>query len=204
MPDKRLAALLLALLSLLVNQSLRADAAGLNLSTDGPMAHYLRPNVEYDNRWAGWLGLHQQRLSLLTSQESARRNLLLRASAELLDQRFTLPWTEIGLTPRAILIAANLFGADMVALAGGISHAAPKGRFEYIPFDLTLDAFFAPKITTFSNRNHYLWGWRLQADFPLPNNNELNLGYRDINTSLNGAGARTIERGLYLGLTTYF
>lgn len=193
---------LLIALTLSISSGLTlADSAGLNLTTSGPAIHYTRPNIDYPQPWVQWLGLHQQRLEALSSQQSAGRHLLLSATLELSKYSQQLPLAT--LTPTLRLIGANIFSHRMVAVAAGGTYRLAKSELKYLPADLLFDAYFSPKLTTFGRAN-YLWGATLQLNISLPQNNELNIGYRTTKSSLDKEGRKLIAQGLFLGITTLF
>ena len=204
MLTKKLVTLLITVVAIGFAQQPKADAFGLNLSSDGPYIHYLRPNIEYTQRWGNWLGLHQQRGYIMTSQESHSRNMIVAGSAQLINFTKFFSNTRQTLNPKLEVIIAKLFKSDTLALGGGAIYQAPKGEFKYLPGDLTAELFVTPKLTTFSSGSEYLWGFSLQADFPLPENNQLNIGYRNYKATMEVQGHQSVEQGLYIGLTTLF
>ncbi len=194
---------LIGAMALILSSQAAADSAGLNLNSGGAAIHYTRPNIEYSQPWSRWLGLHQQRLEALTSQQSKGRHLLLSATLELSrfsQQPADLPATA---TPILRLIGANIFSHRIVAVAAGGSYRVAAGDLRNLPAELLLDAYVSPKLTTFGSAN-YLWGASIQLNFTLPENNALNIGYRTIKGSFDQEGRKPVALGLYLGLTTLF
>ncbi len=198
--DRALAALLLALA--LLPAAVRADSFGIALNGDGPTLHYTRPNIEYGH-WSGrWLGLHRQRLELMHSQEAGSRNLTLIASAELLDHGWRAPSGRFEAAPLLAAGWAKLFKRDLMAVVAGGRITVPPGQL--LPWEIAFEGWLAPKIATFGGDADYLWRLNAEIAFELPENNRLEVGLRKVRASLDGIGSRTIEQGLYLGLTTLF
>jgi len=203
MAGKRVISYLIGLSLSLLSAASQANSAGLNLNPDGPGIHYTRPNVEYSQPWTRQLGLHQQRLEALTAQQPDGRHLLLAGIVELNKYSGQWPDRQTTLTPTLRLIGANIFSHRLLAVAAGGNYRLAKGALDFLPADLLFDAYLSPRLTTFGSAN-YLWGTSIQANFPLPQNNEFNIGYRAIKSSLDKEGRKPIAQGLYLGLTTLF
>lgn len=193
---------LLALVCTLANvNAIAGTSAGLSLNADGPRVHYNRSLIDYPQAWTKPLGLHHQHLSILLSQESSHRNLLISGALALVKYGKTFG-NNHSINPRVYLFLADLFKTTTVAAAAGATYLVPARQYTWLHFDLKTEVFLAPSVLT-RGEIDYLWGADLQATYPLPQNNELSFGYRKIETSLNHR-PDTIEQGLYIGLTTYF
>lgn len=142
----------------------------------------------------------RQAYNFIYSQEPDPRNLLLGVETALQD--YTWEFLENHtITPRLDLMVVKFMGGYFGAAAVGASYRiAPS---ESRSFTLLTEVSVAPPLTTLGSGKS-LWSFKTQINYPLNDKVELNAGYRSITMKLPSNVEDGFERGLYLGITTYF
>jgi len=197
----RLSLFLLSLLLWPISHA-NASTSGLILSDD---------SVEIDYR-TQVLPIQQQEAirhySLMYSQEPAPRNFLLVADLEL-TQRGTMVSQTYPLRPKIGILAFNNEEETITGVPLGAILRFPVN--EKRNYDGLVEAFlsplFADPITNDWPANYQLpWimGIRMQLNYPLPEQAEFNLGYRNIRMKINRDRIKTFEQGVFFGITTHF
>lgn len=171
-----------------------ASSTGLLLNDDSvQILHLKEPDTlfGYETR---------QAYNFIYSQEPQPRNILLSAETELQDYSWKLLENHT-ITPRLDLMLVKFMGGYFSAAAVGASYRiAPS---ESRSFTLLTEVSVAPPLTTLGSGKS-LWSFKTQLNYPLNNKTELNAGYRSITMKLPSNVEDGFERGLYLGITTYF
>lgn len=180
----------------------QASSAGLLLSDD---------SVEIDYRTNKKPFYRQetlQRFSLMYSQEPAPRNFLLRGDLEFIQHSGMLA-KAYPLRPKIGLLALNTETQTISGIPLGAILRFPVS--EKRPFDGLIEAFFSPlfgnAITNDWPTDYQLpWimGMRMQINYPLPEDTEINFGYRNIRMKIDRDPVKTFEQGFFLGLTSHF
>lgn len=184
------------LLSVLIapfSQSL-ADSAGLVLGLDSVEIYYNNATTEK------LLKNTRQNYSLMYSQESAPRNLMLSADFELLKYSRPLKKNYIW-GPKIGTYLADFNESNLAAVSGGVYFRRPAKENQ--KFDYLTELLYAPQITSFI-KGEYLWSFKFQVNYSLPDNAELNLGYRKMQIKLDGQPVDSFETGVFVGLSARF
>lgn len=187
-------ALISAMLLLATTATAQASSTGLILNDDSVLIHHISEPTTVR-------GIETQlSYNLMYSQEPDPRNFLVSAEVEFPQQAWRFRDNH-SLTPRVDLMAIDFMDYFISAAAGGVSYrlAATESRHYNILTEVTL----APQLTTFG-KGKFLWTFKAQLNYPIAENAELNVGYRNITVKLLNNYADGFERGLYFGLTTYF
>ena len=189
---------LLCLLSFIAPPKAMARAVGMDIAADGASLHY--QGTPAKRKRGGRWGQYTPRYQLFYAQATAPRNLLVSADAELhrLSKTFA---DRYQLRGKTYLFAADYHEQRALALGiGGILRAPPRQRW---PLAMQLELFGAPQFTTLIHGN-YLWGVTVQGDYPLPDNNTLNVGFRKIKMGVSDISPSSFQNSVYFGLTSHF
>jgi hypothetical protein len=192
----------LALAGVLSSASALAASRGLILSQDSAQLYYLSDINDT------LLRNSRQQLSLIVAKEQDPRNLLLQADAELLDYQRQVLGTRT-LSPKAGLIYGNSHDQDYGALlAGAILRQPPSAERHH---EWLVELFLAPHLGSHKESGNewrmdfeWTWGFRIQVNYPLPDQAELNLGFRKIEVDLHERQPSSFETGLFFGLSYRF
>ncbi len=188
-------------LGIAVSSSL-AGSRGLILSEDSARLYYqtgVNDTLLRNSR---------QQVSLTIAKEQDPRNLLLQADTELLDYQYAAPGT-LTLAPKVGLIYGNSHDQGYTALLAGATLRLPpdKGR----KHEWLTELFVAPHLSRRkeSHDGHqsdfeWTWGINVQLNYPLPDQAELNLGFRKIEVNFHDRQPSSFETGLFLGLSYRF
>lgn len=171
-----------------------ANSSGLLLNNDSVQVYY-----QSDDSDILWKRSRQQ-FNLIYSQEANPRDLLLSIDAEPLDYKQPL-LTNIYWGPKLAAHLASFEDENLFAVAAGIYVRHPAQE-EY-DFDFVTELLVAPRLTNFIS-GEWLWSFKAQINLPLPDNAELNFGFRKIQIKLDGNRSQSFETGLYAGLSRYF
>lgn len=187
-------ALISAMLLLATTATAQASSTGLILNDDSVLIHHISEPTTVR-------GIETQlSYNLMYSQEPDPRNFLVSAEVEFPQQAWRFRDNH-SLTPRVDLMVVDFMNYSFIAAAGGVSYrlAATESR----PYNILTEVTLAPQLTTL-DKGKFLWTFKTQLNYPIAENAELNLGYRNITAKLLNNYADGFERGLYFGLTTYF
>ena len=172
-----------------------ADSNGMLLNDDSIGGHYIDVSIKelYSRKYI-------QDYSLLISNESDPRNILISGGYEILDYVRKLR-NKAFLRPKIGIFMADFL--DQTALGLGIGGVYHLPKSEKRKYDTIAEVILAPRITSFIDGTHML-AFRAQINYPLPQNTEFNFGYRNIAIGIEKRSEKSFEQGLYIGLTTYF
>lgn len=194
----------LFLLSLLVWPFATSQASStiLSFSDDSAEVNYqtnIKKFAQQDTR---------QRYSLIYSQEPAPRNFLLTASVEFTQHSYMVARL-YPLRPTLGILVLNMDEQTINAIPLGAILRFPIN--EKRRFDGLIETFAAPlfanAITNDWPTNYQLpWimGIRLQLNYPLPEDTELNFGYKNIRMKIDRNPIKAYEQGFFLGITNHF
>lgn len=185
----------LAIYALLaISTPVLANSSGLLLNDDSVQVYY--QSNDSDTLWKH----SRQELSLIYSQEANPRDLLLSMDVEPLDYRQPL-LTNIYWGPKLAAHIASFEDENLIAAAAGIYIRHPAQ--EEHDFDFVTELLVAPQMTNFIS-GEWLWSFKAQINLPLPDNAELNFGFRKIQIKLDDKRSQSFETGLYVGLSRHF
>ncbi len=149
-----------------------------------------------------------QRYRLLYSQEPAPRNFLLTATAEF-TQRSYMVAKLYPLRPTLGFLALNMDDQTINTIPLGAILRFPINE-KYLYSGL-IEAFASPLFANAITNDWpidyqlpWIMGLRLQFNYPLPENTEVNFGYRNIRMKVDRNPIKTYEQGFFLGITNYF
>lgn len=194
--------LALALVLGIAFSSVPAGSRGLILSEDSAQLYYqtgINDIVLRNSR---------QQVNLTVSKEQDPRNLLLQADTELLDYQYAAPAT-LTLTPKLGLIYGNSHDQGYAAPLAGATLRLPPNKTR--KHEWLTELFVAPHLTRRKESSdsqqsdfEWTWGFKVQLNYPLPDQAELNLGFRKIEVDLYNRQPSSFETGLFLGLSYRF
>ncbi len=173
---------------------LMADSAGFMLAADSVEIYYNNAITEklFKNT--------RQNYSFMYSQESSPRNLMLSADFELLKYSRPLK-TNYLWGPKIGTYLADYNESSVAAVSGGVYFRRPAK--DQKKFDFLTELLYAPQITSFTTAE-YMWSFKFQVNYALPDNAELNLGYRKIMIKLDDQPVDSFETGVFVGLSARF
>ena len=193
----------LSLIALLIITSLwttpsRAASNGLAINDDGLELRYTTNVREKRPAWGGPMIYHY---TLLTSQESAPRNIMLTGTADLHKWRKHWEEKQMILIPRAELNVLEFF--DRKFFAPGVGLALHKRLPSLGPYELRSSFKLAPGFTV-TGAGGTVWGATASLHRPFLDNLELYAGYRFIRADTNTRSSTDFEKGLYVGIGHFF
>jgi len=183
--------------------SVFAASSGLLINNDSIKAYYLGEANNLLPRNS------RQQYSLILSKEPDPRNFLLSADAELLDYQKPLK-KDNSLTPKIVAFLANFQNQHLLALGGGAIFR--QSANETRKYELLGELLVAPHISSHSDTsNHpwsvdmkWSWSFKLQANYPLADDTELNFGVRAIHMRTDKQHNESFETGPFIGLSSHF
>ncbi|MDZ4262178.1 MAG: hypothetical protein U1B30_07595, partial [Pseudomonadota bacterium] len=167
-------ALISAMLLLASAATAQASSTGLILNDDSVLIHHISEPTTMR-------GIETQlSYNFMYSQEPDPRNFLVSAEVEFPQQAWRFRDNH-SLTPRVDLMVVDFMNYSFIAAAGGVSYrlAATESRHYNILTEVTL----APQLTTL-DKGKFLWTFKTQLNYPIAENAELNVGYRNITVKL--------------------
>ena len=171
-----------------------ANSAGLILNSDSVEVYY------NDAASDKVLKNTRKQYTFMYSQESAPRNLMLSVDAELL--KYSKPLKKSYLWgPKVGMYLADFNDNNLLALAGGVYLRRPASAAQ--KYDFLTEILYAPQLTSFIKAD-YLWSIKFQWNYPLPDEAELNVGFRTIQIKMDQQQRDSFDTGLYLGLSKRF
>lgn len=180
-----------------------AASSGLLINSDGVKAYYLS---EANNKLPRY---SRQQYSLDFSKEPDPRNFLLMADVELLDYRHPMEKGN-SLTPKIAAFLADFQDQYFLALAGGAVFRQPPNdqrKYELLS-ELLIASYLGGQSDTSSHpwASDLSWSWsfKLQVNYPLPDNTEFNFGVRSIQMRIDKQHHDSFETGPFIGLSSHF
>lgn len=151
----------------------------------------------------------RQQYSLIFSKEPDPRNFMLLTEAELLNYKRPLK-QDSSLTPKIGVFLADFRDQYLLGLGGGAIYRQPPN--EVRKYELISELLIAPHISNHSETNKQPWGvdlklswsFKLQANFAMADDTELNFGFRSIHMRASKQHNESFETGPYIGLSSYF
>jgi len=193
--------LILALIA--SSPSVFAASTGMLINDDSVKAYYLGDanNTLIRNS--------RQQYSLIYSNETELRSMLLMADTELLDFQRPLGKGNT-LTPKIATFLADFRNQYLLGLGGGAIFRRPPNEIR--KYELMGELLVGPYASNQSDANtagsattvKWSWSFTLQASYPIADDSKLNFGVRVIQMRAGQQYNESFETGPYIGLSSHF